>query len=255
MKNKNILIGLTILLLISVITGCTPNNGGGNNGAVPIIVTFDPQGGTVDPKSKEVTVGLKYGVLPTPSKIDSTFDGWYTEKFGGNKITEDTIVSNTGKHTLYARWLSPLTTKKITVTFDPQGGAVAPKTIEVKVSHTYGELPVPTKNGYLFLGWYTEKIDGDKIDKDTEVTIDHDHTLYAIWFNKMFFGKTVTVTFDTQGGTPIPLPKTFTVGSAYGDLPKVNKAVFSFLGWYTEPVGGNKVDSTTIVSNTENHTL
>lgn len=255
MKNKNILIGLTILLLISVITGCTPNNGGGSNGTVPIVVTFDPQGGTVDPETKEVTVGLKYGELPTPSKKDSTFDGWYTEPFGGNKITEDTIVSNTNNHTLYARWLSPLTTKTIAVTFDAQGGTVDPKKIEVKVSHAYGELPVPNRSGYIFLGWYTEKTDGDKIDKDSEVTIDHDHTLYARWISSILFGTKVTVTFDTRGGTPIPLPKTFTVGSAYGDLPKVNKAVFSFLGWYTEPVGGNKVDSTTIVSNTENHTL
>ncbi len=178
MKKKNFLIVFAILLLMLIMTGCNPAPGGGSNSVVPIIVTFDPQGGTVTPKK-----------------------------------------------------------------------------IEVKVHHTYGELPVPGRSGYIFLGWYTEKTDGEKIDKDTEVTIEHDHTLYARWISSILFGTKVTVTFDTQGGTPIPLPKTFKVGSAYGDLPKVNKAMFSFLGWYTEPVGGDKVDSTTFVTNAQNHTL
>ena len=128
MSKKYISLTIALLLLLAfLMAGCGPVPGGGNNGTVPIVVTFDPQGGTVDLETKEVTVGLKYGVLPTPSKKDSNFDGWYTEKFGGNKITEDTIVSNTGNHTLYARWEEPVASPKtVTVTFNPQSGTPTP---------------------------------------------------------------------------------------------------------------------------------
>ncbi len=123
MKNKNILIGLTILLLISVITGCTPNNGGGSNGTVPIVVTFNPQGGEVGSASKEVTVGSAYGKLPVPTRTGFAFIGWFTEKTGGDKVTSTTKVANPKNHTLYAGWLNnSFLGKQITVTFDTQGG-------------------------------------------------------------------------------------------------------------------------------------
>ena len=256
MSKKNISVTISLLLLLTfLITGCGPASGGGNNTTVSIVVTFDAQGGTVDPVTKKIEIGAPYGELPTPIRDGATFMGWFTEKYGGDQVMSSTKVTNSQNHTLYAQWGFPLTTKTVTVTFDPQGGIVNPESKEVKVGHTYGELLIPNRSGYIFLGWYTEKTDGDKIDKDTEVTIDQNHTLYAMWFNKMLFGKTVTVTFDTQGGTPIPLPKTFKVGSSYGDLPEVNKAMFSFLGWYTKPAGGTEVGSTTIASNAENHTL
>ena len=107
MSKKNISVTIALLLILAfLITGCGPTSGGGNNGSVPIVVTFDAQGGTVSPKTKEVTVGLTYGPLPTPTKIGSIFTGWATTKTGelGIRITEDSIVTNTENHTLYARW-------------------------------------------------------------------------------------------------------------------------------------------------------
>ena len=40
------------------------------------IVTFDPNGGSVDVTSKEVTYGDPYGELPTPTREGYTFKGW-----------------------------------------------------------------------------------------------------------------------------------------------------------------------------------
>ena len=41
----------------------------------------------------------------------------------------------------------------ITVTFNPDGGELTNTTKKVLATGTYGELPVPTKEGYEFLGW------------------------------------------------------------------------------------------------------
>ena len=51
--------------------------------------------------------GQKYS-LPIPTKEGYTFSGWYTGENGtGTKITENTVLSNTNNHTLYAYWTIP----------------------------------------------------------------------------------------------------------------------------------------------------
>ncbi|MBO4415194.1 MAG: InlB B-repeat-containing protein [Lachnospiraceae bacterium] len=67
-------------------------------------VKFDANGGSVKTKSKKLSNGAFYGVLPIPSRSGYEFDGWYTEKEGGKKITAYRIVSLTGNTTLYAHW-------------------------------------------------------------------------------------------------------------------------------------------------------
>lgn len=68
-------------------------------------VTFDPNGGTMSSASKVVTQCQTYGTLPTPTRTGWQFDGWYTAKEGGTKVTSETTVSERTDHTLYARWL------------------------------------------------------------------------------------------------------------------------------------------------------
>ena len=78
------------------------------SGAVqrPLTVTFDPNGGTLAEadKTKSLTTGETYGTLPVPNYEGYDFDGWYTEKTGGTKIEETTIVTMFGTQTLYAHW-------------------------------------------------------------------------------------------------------------------------------------------------------
>ena len=66
-------------------------------------VTLDEQSGKTN--SINVVYGETYGTLPTPVKEGYTFDGWYTEKTGGTKITADTKVTVTENQTLYAHWV------------------------------------------------------------------------------------------------------------------------------------------------------
>ena len=67
-------------------------------------VTFDPNGGSVGKKSKSVKNGATYGSLPTPSRPNYSFSGWYTATSGGKKIVSSTAVKLSGPTTLYARW-------------------------------------------------------------------------------------------------------------------------------------------------------
>ncbi|MCD8026381.1 MAG: InlB B-repeat-containing protein [Clostridiales bacterium] len=65
-------------------------------------VTFDANGGAVSPSTATVTYGEEYGTLPTPTRTDYAFGGWFTEADGGDLVTSDTVVTTTGDHTLYA---------------------------------------------------------------------------------------------------------------------------------------------------------
>lgn len=69
-------------------------------------VTLDPNGGTLNAgeESKLVQPDSPYGSLPTPTRADYRFDGWFTEKDGGTKVEETTIMSSREAHTLYAHW-------------------------------------------------------------------------------------------------------------------------------------------------------
>lgn len=70
-------------------------------------VTFNANGGSVSTSSKRVVTNDTYGDLPTPTKIEYEFLGWYTDATGGEKVESSTIVSSTTNHTLYARWTRP----------------------------------------------------------------------------------------------------------------------------------------------------
>lgn len=151
------------------------------------LVTFDPNGGRVSPTSTAVTIGKKYGPLPTPNRYGYDFDGWYTEKIGGEdkKVTETTTVGTYPPTTLYAHW----TAKKCLVALDANGGKINTANGQVNTKNypaTYGSkynfLPTPTRTGgYTFDGWYTEPTGGTKITSDTTVTTTKDHILYAHW--------------------------------------------------------------------------
>ena len=57
-----------------------------------------------------IPIGESIGALPVPVKQYFTFDGWYTEREGGSKITESTIP--TGNTSYYAHWTPILTFSK-----------------------------------------------------------------------------------------------------------------------------------------------
>lgn len=148
-------------------------------------VQFNPNGGTVGTKSKNVTIGKTYGTLPTPTRTGYDFDGWYTKETGGTKVDKNTTVGTNPPATLYAHWIA----KKYLVTLNANGGKIDTTSGQVSTKSytaTYGSkynfLPRPIRTGgYNFDGWYTDQTNGTKVESDTTVTTAKDHILYAHW--------------------------------------------------------------------------
>lgn len=137
-------------------------------------VTFNANGGDVNTSSKKVTFDEKYGTLPIPTRTNHKFVGW---KNNGNTVTEDTIYKETGNTTLVAEW-------KLThciVNFDTNDGTTI-KSQNKEIGSAYGNLSIPNKKGYDFIGWYTEKNGGgEKVQKTSVVPQKEEITLYAYY--------------------------------------------------------------------------
>ena len=70
---------------------------------------------------------------------------------------------------------------KYTVTFDANGGEnLSENSREVDVEQELGELPILTRDGYTFDGWFTEIDGGYQVDKTTKMKFE-DVTYYAHW--------------------------------------------------------------------------
>lgn len=67
------------------------------------------------------------------------------------------------------------------VTLNANGGTVDPTTANVAYGSTYADLPVPTRNGFEFVGWYNKLSGGIKVDETVKVTTLYYSTLYARW--------------------------------------------------------------------------
>ncbi len=68
----------------------------------------------------------------------------------------------------------------VAVTFDPAGGTVDPATKAYAEPGALGALPVPVRDGYDFLGWWTRETGGVRVDETTAVPWS-DWTFYARW--------------------------------------------------------------------------
>ena len=208
-------------------------------------VKFDANEGTVTPAEKTVTYGSHYGELPTPTREGYTFAGWFTEKNGGTPVRPEDVV--TASHTLYAHW----TRIRYEVKFDANGGNEAYESENVSHGDAYGKFPPdPTRIGYKFAGWYTEKDGGAKVEPTEVVTASH--TLYAHWTANKY-----TVTFDANGGTvtPADAEMTVTYGNPYGKLPEPTRKGYTFVGWFTNSNGGTQVKEDAEVTTAADRTL
>ena len=154
-------------------------------------VTFDANGGSVSPDTKDVTYGSTYGNLPTPTLADHSFAGWFTAPSGGDQVTPSTSVSITGNQILYARWAQESYEVQYKA-FDKTGESIGGnfQIIGMGVSAyltSFNDLAIRHPDGYSFKNWNTA-LDGSGVSHE-----DHENvfnltnvantivTLYAQW--------------------------------------------------------------------------
>ncbi|ECL4257923.1 LPXTG cell wall anchor domain-containing protein, partial [Listeria monocytogenes] len=108
----------------------------------------------------------------TPTKQGYTFDGWYDAETGGNKWDFKTMKMPAKDVTLYAHF----TINNYQANFDIDG-SVTNETITYDT--LLNEPTAPTKQGFLFDGWYDAEVGGTKWDFNTMKMPANDITLYA----------------------------------------------------------------------------
>lgn len=146
------------------------------------------------------------------TKVGYTFWGWNINGtiYGttvGNGVDKARSGNNFNKDwTATANWIA----NTYTVTYNENGGIVDPTSQAYTYDGEALEMPVPTKAGCGFLGWFTAATGGDKV---TEIGGTYkpttDITLYAHWEeNKVYLNV-------TENGTVYNLTKTNIDNDAY----------------------------------------
>ena len=69
---------------------------------ITYIISFNPNGGVTNTATIPTEINGKLRILPTATRSNHTFTGWYTSPTGGEQITTDTIFSS--DTTVYAHW-------------------------------------------------------------------------------------------------------------------------------------------------------
>lgn len=142
--------------------------------------------------------------------------------------------------------------EKYTITFEENGGS-AVKDITRVGGSLVGNLPVPTRDGYTFDGWYADK--ALKTPFDLRLMPGKNTTVYAKWTAKAY-----EITLHVNGGNAWADKEgtaKVTFGKAYGKLPVPVRDGHSFQGWYTTATcdAGTEVTEKTLVVKAANHTL
>lgn len=186
----------------------------------------------------------------------------------------DSFKKNDTTIDLYPEWIP----NKYTLTLNPNGGEIygssEERIMDPKMDYNIWkgnwwtlENYIPSRTGYVFDGWYTQKSEGTKI-YDINGDCSNDGVYWAEYRYKYLGNLTVyahwkkqyTLTFDANGGTVSETSRTITEGSQVGSLPTPTKEGYQFYGWYTKPQsgvyyafnGGNDItEDTTIVASWE----
>ena len=192
-------------------------------------VTFNAYGGSPTPDEQHVKSGEKAVPPADPTLKGFTFAFWY---LGENEQTATAYNFNTPvteNITLTAKW----EINKFKVTFDSNGGSkVDPQVVEYGL---YAKKPAdPTLKGFTFACWYLGENEQTATAYDFNTPVTENITLTAKWeINKY------TVTFDPNGGTPVPPKQEVEYGLTATKPDDPTRTGYTFDGWY---LGDEKYD-------------
>ena len=204
-------------------------------------VVFDAMGGTCEVKSKTFRMGETITELPVPTREHYEFLGWWYDE-SDRKVELPFFAPNYDLR-FKAHWQG----EPHVVTLDTMGGDCAVESVEMRYNEYFygaqkdGRLPVATRSGYRFLGWFNGLEYSHPVDYYADTRVAGDMILYAKWSTSL------RLVFDANGGTSSAQSRFVEYGQAYGELPSASREGYDFAGWYTAASGGTKVDATTTI--------
>jgi uncharacterized repeat protein (TIGR02543 family) len=199
------------------------------------VVTYDYQSATGGNGTASVNVTQGNSTsLPTPTRTNYTFGGWYTAITGGTFIGNGGLAyTPTASITLYARW----TAINWTVSWDANGGTVSP-TSNTGIQGSTVTAPTPTRTNFTFLYWRDSLSAASYLNQlSAGGTWTQSQTItFFAWWQQI----TYVVTYNANSGTVSPASATVNAGSST-TLPTPTRSGYTFNGWYTAASGGTLV--------------
>ena len=195
-------------------------------------IVFKLNGGTLS-KNQVTTIRqgatLKVSSLAKPKRVGYKFMGWYKNKKLTKKATSLRGVAAKGKRTVYAKWRF----SAYRIVYKLNGGklpASYKKTIKKNKTYKVSKLKKPTRKGYLFKGWYSNKSLTQKAKKIKGNSSASKRTVYAKWKTRSY-----SITYDANGGTmPKSYTKTYKTSKGLSSLPVPTLPGYAFMGWYSD---------------------
>lgn len=142
--------------------------------------------------TEAVTIGSK-SEWKNPSSYDRTkmvYSDWVTVPVSEKQdtVSVKTVYQETGES--FTVWekddvcipISPI--KRYKLLFVAEEGSVSETERRVICGDKVGTLPIPTRTGYSFCGWFTAKEGGTKITAQSSFDEEDEITLYAVWIPK-----------------------------------------------------------------------
>ena len=183
------------------------------------VTYFD--GGTHENPEKVDTRELPINLKPA-TKQGYKFLGWYLEDSFKTKV--DSIAKGTTKDlTLYAKWEKSAVVSDII--YKLYGGELPEGAITTYEEGTATTLPIPTRDGYVFLGWSKIK-HGIKYVTEVPEDAHGTYTVHANWARPSW-----NIEYVLNGGElPEGAESKYTEGTGLV-LPVPTKDKFVFVGW------------------------
>ena len=169
-------------------------------------------------------------VLPLPEKTDYVFGGWYYDSACTRPAGNEIKNASSAEINLYAKWNEP---KSYDLTYVLNGGMNAEDAKSSYINSASAiPLPLPSRYGYDFCGWYSDKdFTSETVSEIAPLTLG-DLTFYAKWEKTDF-----TLTYQKGNAVKGCLPEAQT-GVYESDLTvSGNKGNLvlnggTFIGWY-----------------------
>jgi uncharacterized protein (TIGR02145 family)/uncharacterized repeat protein (TIGR02543 family) len=187
-------------------------------------ITYTLNSGSVTSANPEsYTIETASFTLNNPTRTGYTFTGW-TGSNGAMAQTSVTVAKGTtGELNYIANW----TLVTYTVTFNANGGSVTPASGVTGDGGKLTSLPVPTRDGYTFGGWFTTSAATGGTQVTESTVFSANATVYARWTLIDY-----KITYSLNGATTTPSnPASYTIETASFILNPPSRTCYTFAGW------------------------